>query len=88
MLNIARGLLPAGWPEWAVDVLLFMTVLLIVTLVSSSFYTSDDEKSNDHAGTSRTPTDAQQRGELHKNFDKFRKKYMAVYLVIMLADWM
>jgi hypothetical protein len=87
MLDSVRGVLP-DWPEWALDVLLVMTVLLITTLVFTSFYTSDDEESADNTSSSKDPVDAQQRGELHNKFDKFRKNYMAVYLVIMLADWM
>jgi di/tricarboxylate transporter len=80
MLDTVRGVLP-DWPEWALDVLLVMTVLLITTLVFTSFYTSDDEKTENTSSS-------KQLGELRNKFDKFRKKYMAVYLVVMLADWM
>jgi Na+/melibiose symporter-like transporter len=62
-----------------------MTVLLIVTIIISSFYTPEDEKATSRS--SPTALDSQ-KVALHKDFDNFRHKYIAVYLVIMLADWM
>lgn len=78
VLGIIKGFLP-DWPEWALDVLLAMAGLLIVTIIVSSFHTPEDEletKKNVSA------EDSKQR-ELHVQFDKFRRKYIAVYLVIM-----
>lgn len=83
MLDTIKGVLPA-WPEWALDVLIVMSVLLIATIIFSSLYSGDDD---DDKALSKS-TDAHARGELHKQFDKFRRKYISVYLVIMLADWM
>jgi predicted MFS family arabinose efflux permease len=61
-----------------------MTALLIVTIVLTSFYTPEDEKANNQSN----PAMDSQKAKLHKEFDAFRRKYIVVYLVIMLADWM
>ena len=67
----------------ALDVLLIMTGLLIVTLGLSSFYVPDDEKEK-----SGKVVGKKTHKVLHKEFDSFRHQYMTVYAVIMLADWM
>jgi hypothetical protein len=63
-----------------------MTGFLVVTAVLTSFYTPDDEKST--VGTSSTDKDAKDKAALHKEFDSFRNRYIGVYYIIMLADWM
>jgi MFS family permease len=65
--------------------LLVMTGLLIITLVLTSFHTPEDEKESKNINT-----DAKKKAhkQLHKEFDGFRRSYITVYLVIMLADWM
>jgi len=80
VLDVARAFLPA-WPDWALEVLLAMTALLILTSALVSFYTGDAENSSKQSDTTED-------GEKHIRFDKFRKQYLGVYLVIMLADWM
>jgi MFS family permease len=75
-----------------------MTGFLLVTMVLTHFYTYEDEQdespsTSDNAVTTRSKTTKQQKDEatrlaLHKDFDKFRRQYIVVYLVIMLADWM
>lgn len=80
LLETVRGVLP-DWPGWALDVLLLMSALLIFTVTVLSFYRSDGANTSRHS-------DAKKHGEKHLEFDKFRKQYLAVYLVIMLADWM
>ena len=62
-----------------------MSALLVVTFVLTSFYTPEDEKENK---TNSSSPNAESSIDLHKKFDRFRHKYIAVYLVIMLADWM
>jgi predicted MFS family arabinose efflux permease len=57
-----------------------MTGLLLVALVFSTLYTPEDEKSPKNTASKDVA--------LHKEFDIFRRKYITVYLVIMLADWM
>lgn len=66
-----------------------MTGLLIFTLIATSFYTPEDEKESQSAtanGSSKTA--AAERHQLHVSFDSFRRQYLLVYLIIMLADWM
>merc|ERR1719343_1496660 len=81
-----KDILP-DWPEWALDVLITMTVLLTITIVITQYlYITDDqnisnlEKESSGDGKSKTALKGQ--------FDVFRRKYILVYLVIMLADWM
>jgi hypothetical protein len=74
----------------ALDVLLIMTGCLLVTAVLTHFYTPDDEKTTDAVSSlaNQQAEGKKTRANLHKEFDSFRHKYIAVYLVIMLADWM
>jgi len=83
-LSLVKGFLP-DWPEWALDVLLIMTALLALTLALATFYTPDDEKDSTQT-TDKVALKAHKK--LHKEFDAFRHKYIVVYLIIMLADWM
>lgn len=66
-----------------------MTALLLVTLFVTSFYTPEDER-EDTVDTSKANGNAAKKTnkDLRKDFDRFRSKYMSVYYVIMLADWM
>ena len=64
-----------------------MTGLLIFTLVISSFYVPDDEKEKSVKGVD-VAAGVKTHKVLHKEFDAFRRQYMTVYAVIMLADWM
>jgi MFS transporter, MFS domain-containing protein family, molybdate-anion transporter len=65
-----------------------MTGFLVVTFAITSFYTPEDEKQEDSKKTTSTTAATSTRNNLHKEFDAFRHKYIMVYLVIMLADWM
>jgi len=62
-----------------------MTALLALTLALATFYTPDDEKDSTQT-TDKVALKAHKK--LHKEFDAFRHKYIVVYLIIMLADWM
>lgn len=72
-----------------------MTGFLLVTMVLTYFYTPEDEQAPPAAdgqkevanSSSKTKTTTTTRN-LHQEFDAFRHKYILVYLVIMLADWM
>jgi len=78
-----KGFLP-DWPEWALDILLTMTVLLTITIVVTQYlYVSDDDTES-----KKESEDEKSKVALKKEFDIFRRKYIMVYLVIMLADWM
>lgn len=80
ILETSRAILP-DWPGWALKVLLVMTGLLITTLCLLSLVSGDEKNSSKQE-------DQKKHGQKHLEFDKFRKHYLAVYLVIMLADWM
>jgi len=74
------------WPEWALDILLTMSVLLTITVVITQYlYTSEDQSENK---SEKGSADEKSKAVLKKDFDVFRRKYIIVYLVIMLADWM
>jgi Sugar-tranasporters, 12 TM len=68
----------------ALDVLLIMTGLLALTLALSTLFTPEDQEAA--VGTDAKAVKAHK--ELHTEFDAFRRKYIVVYLIIMLADWM
>ena len=87
MLGRIRQILP-DWPKWAVDILLVMTILLITTLILFSLFQNDDPNSLRDSSSTDNTKGVNQRFEQRKQFEKFRKQYIAVYLVIMLADWM
>jgi len=75
------------WPAWAVNLLLAMTGVLVVTLLMNYFYTSDDEKTSAKEKIMLKSTNKTHE-DLHSEFNSFRKSYLSVYLVVMLADWM
>jgi hypothetical protein len=87
MLGRVRHFLP-DWPEWAVDVLLVMTVMLITTLVLSLLLQNYEPATSRDSSATENRKGINPRLEQRKNFEIFRKQYIAVYLVIMLADWM
>ncbi len=70
-----------------------MLGLLVVTYGISAIFTPDDETSStagekDDKSKSNGSTTTVCQDQLHKDFDVFRRKYLVVYLIIMLADWM
>lgn len=68
-----------------------MSILLAITLAATSFYTPEDEKESSEKpenGKKDEKKSTKTHKELHKEFDGFRRKYIIVYLIIMLADWM
>lgn len=84
ILDLIKGQLP-DWPDWATNLLFVMSALLVVTYYISSFVTpSDEEEIKANATTDEKHNDSQ----LRKKFDSFRRQYLIVYLIIMLADWM
>lgn len=80
------------WPDWAINLLFTMTAALACTLlINYFFYTPDDEKDDGASKSTSNGTSAtggKSRKTLHGEFDTFRRSYLIVYLVIMLADWM
>lgn len=86
MLSLLSNVLPE-WPEWAVNLLLSMTAALCFTLTINHFYTPDDETETEEE--KKLLKSAHKTHEsLHSEFNTFRRSYLTVYLVIMLADWM
>lgn len=73
------------WPEWAMNLLIGMAGCLIATYTLSIFFTPEDEAVS---GTTSGKKEINADKELHKKFHVFRRKYLIVYLIIMLADWM
>jgi MFS transporter, MFS domain-containing protein family, molybdate-anion transporter len=90
----------------ALDVLLVMSGLLLVTGILCSFYVPEDEKEDKEymathsdangkdskkssgSASSSSATDAERHHKMLSDFHSFRFKYITVYAVIMLADWM
>jgi len=92
-----KAFLP-DWPEWAMDNLIIMSILLAFTLAVTSMY-SEEEDDDDNEGDNKEngKTNGKESGASHKHgshhelltkFYAFRQKYAIVYSVIMLADWM
>ena len=74
------------WPTWAVNLLSTMTAALSCTLVAAYFYAPDDEK--DKGANPQSAMETTSDKLLHTDFASFRRSYLSVYLIIMLADWM
>jgi len=94
VLSLIQDMIPE-WPAWALRLLILMSGILMVTYLLSLFFTPQDEKeeknplSNGHGSTTKassaTTTDIH---KLHSDFNKFRHRYIFVYLIIQFADWM
>jgi MFS family permease len=78
------------------NLLLSMTVCLGVTFVISNLFSSDEnnEKPDEKKSTeeekkeSKESKESKSQEQLKSEFNSFRTKYIIVYLIIMLADWM
>ena len=84
MIAFAKSLLP-NWPDWALDVLLLMTALLLAVATFSAIVSVPGAESSTSSASSSKEAD---KSQLYQKFTTFRRKYIAVYMVIMLADWM
>mmetsp|Transcript_15259 Transcript_15259/g.35361 ORF Transcript_15259/g.35361 Transcript_15259/m.35361 type:complete len:483 (-) Transcript_15259:153-1601(-) len=83
-----KDILP-DWPGWALDILLIMTLLLSITIIITQYvYTTKDEMDPNPNRSEKESHDKNSKIALKDKFDVFRRKYILVYLVIMLADWM
>jgi MFS family permease len=81
-LAFFRSQLP-DWPSWAMNLMLIMAYLLGLVIYGTSGGGSDDADSS-----SNQQQEQQQQQDKRATFYAFRRKYLAVYVVIMLADWM
>lgn len=80
-----RAKLP-DWPAWAMNLMMIMASLLGLTIYSTAGMTTDT-----NFGAAPTTQSREEEGKETKRkneFDVFRHKYIIVYLVVMLADWM
>lgn len=82
--NLIDAWLP-DWPSWAIKLLCAMSGLLIVTYTLAHAFSPDDDNGLDH---SRKQRGKKHNKKLHSKFNSFRRQYLVVYLIIMLADWM
>jgi len=73
------------WPSWAIKLLCAMTGLLIVTYVLANACSPGDDEGT---GNIQKERGKNLNKELQSKFNLFRRKYLIVYLIIMLADWM
>jgi len=78
------------WPLWALRLLILMSGILVVTYCLSLFFTPQDEKEEKEEKSTANGSKSASVNihKLHSEFNKFRHRYIAVYLIIMLADWM
>lgn len=85
------------WPAWAMQLLFVMAGLLIATYFVSTFVTPADEEEEEEenpntlhgaTGKEHKHLHSEKYQHQHKEFHRFRRKYLTVYLIIMLADWM
>jgi len=82
--SMIDALLP-DWPSWAIKLLCAMTGLLIVTYVLANACSPGDDGGT---GNLQKVREKNHNQKLQSKFNKFRRKYLIVYLIIMLADWM
>ena len=77
------------WPRWAIHLLFFMGALLSVTALAVRMYTPDYERDVDPAASDEKKKDeGTATAKKETDFDAFRRSYLLVYLIVMLADWM
>lgn len=86
-LNFIKDQLP-DWPEWAMKLLFIMSGMLVVTYLISNRFTPDDDALLSSTTDGVKSKSVKDQEKIHKEFDTFRRKYIIVYLIIMLADWM
>jgi hypothetical protein len=73
-----------SWPSWALRLIGILSVLVILTLILQQFLLSKElqrsvlKNKNDRSPTTKTSF----------QFRVFQAKYLSVYLVTMLADWL
>jgi hypothetical protein len=73
-----------SWPSWALRLIGILSVLVILTLILQQFLLSRELQrsvkmnKNDQPGATQTSF----------QFRVFQAKYLSVYLVTMLADWL
>lgn len=88
MSLVDSGIIPQ-WPEWALNLLVIMSGLLIAIMILTKLFSSSDDTSTSTekkgSGEDKTTTVTPQ---MKKDFASFQRQYLLVYMIIMLADWM
>jgi len=74
------------WPEWAMNLMYTMGGFLLLTIISTTaFGKGDNDKSEMNENNKSQEKSADTK---YSQFLSFRRQYLSVYLIIMLADWM
>lgn len=83
------------WPLWSYHLLLSMSGLLLLTYIISRVFDPEDndeskenEKHMNSKANGHNNDNSKSNKQLHAEFLAFRREYLIVYLIIMLADWM
>jgi hypothetical protein len=71
-----------GWPSWAIRLIGALSVLVILTAVVQQYVLSKELKKHNHS------IDAAADKKISLSFRLFQVKYLSVYLITMLADWL
>jgi len=92
MSDLLTNILPE-WPSWAVNLLLTMTAALTITLIINHFFAPNEDETLSQTNANGSSSSSSNgviktQQSLLGEFNTFRRSYLSVYLVIMLADWM
>lgn len=71
-----------GWPEWALRIIIALSVLVSLTSVFQAVVVPVATESNSEERGNSTPK------AITLEFRLFQLQYLGVYLTIMLADWL
>jgi len=76
-----------GWPTWSVECLAGLTVLCGVLVLLHYGFGENEESNKPLHGLNGVHQNGDTQ-ERRKSFEACQRKYLAVYLIIMLADWL
>jgi hypothetical protein len=71
-----------GWPSWAIRLIGALSILVIFTAILQQYVLSKELKKHSHS------TNAASDKKISLSFRLFQAKYLSVYLITMLADWL
>jgi len=80
------------WPVWATTSFAGLSIVSLLILAIQTLYdrsrknTIEDKSTKDEVAPSSFAIDSS--SEQRKRFRRFQREYLAVYLIIMLADWL
>jgi hypothetical protein len=72
----------SGWPSWAIRLIGALSVLVILTAVVQQYVLSKELTKHKHS------THSAAEKKISLSFRLFQVKYLSVYLITMLADWL